>query len=340
MSNNQTSINTNIKLPNQISLDTFYLTSLLLNYDISDQVYKSDEPNESDEIRNLKVVRRLLNIVLENKKYNMELLLNKFFEFVLWKNINQDQMIKMFCKKLNLDLDDENLEESKSSIEKYLKIIGERKITFKLYDYDEVYKKVNKILSTGIIKLNNDDVSHTGQPIPDPIKGRPQLDWGFCQYDGCKKSFSNCSGLVSHLIKCNVYTQGYHTSHEHGVNYNNLTIDKVINSNITKCPSWMCEIKNFGTAQELVQHLQLLGIKPFWKQGMTFCIESSKRKILEIDPDKKYINDTCVLCLDNPAEIIINKCGHQVYCIDCVCKANKINCPICRGKVDMFLPYA
>ena len=167
MSNNQKSIQTNIqsnnKIPNQISLDTFYLTSLLLNYDISDQVYKSDEPNE---IKNLKVVRRLFNIVLENKKYNMELLLNKFFEFVLWKNINLEQMIKMFCKKLNLDLNDvnldlndvnldlndENLEESKSSIEKYLKIIGERKIIFKPYLHDEIYKKVNKIIETGIIK--------------------------------------------------------------------------------------------------------------------------------------------------------------------------------------------
>jgi hypothetical protein len=102
----------------------------------------------------------------------------------------------------------------------------------------------------------------------------------------------------------------------------------------------MCEIKNFTSPQELIQHLQLLGIEPFWKPGMTFCIESSKRKILEIDPDQKYIENTCVICLENPGEIIINKCGHQVYCVECVGKANKINCPICRGKFDMFLPYA
>lgn len=335
----QTNFQTNTKLPNQISLDTFYLTSLLLNYDISKQVYKSDEPNETDEIKNLKIVRRLLDCILQDKKYNMELLLNKFFEFVLWKNIDQTRMIKIFCKKLNLDLNDENLEQSKSSIEKYLEIIKERKIIFKSYNHDEIYKKVNKIIGTGIIKLNN-DILHTGQPLPDPILGRPQLNWQFCQYDGCKKSFSNCSGLVSHLIQCNAYTQGYHSSHEHGVKYNNLSEEKVINNNITKCPSWMCEIKNFSSPQELIQHLQILGIEPFWKKGMTFCIESSKRKVLEIDPYKKYINESCVLCLDNPGEIIINKCGHQVYCIDCVCKANKINCPICRGKVDMFLPYA
>ena len=334
---NNSDTQTNIIFPKNITLDTFYLTSLLLNYDISDKIYESTESNE---IKNLKIVRRLLNGILEDKKYNMELKLNKFFEFILWKNINQDEMIKIFCKKLNLDLVGENLEESKLSIEKYLKIIEERKITFKQYIHDEVYRKVNKIISTGIIKLNNDDVLHTGQPLPDPVMGRPQLNWGYCQYDGCKKSFTNFSGLVSHLIQCNAYTQGYHKSHEQGVNYNNLTEEKVMSSNITKCPSWMCEIKNFGSPQELIQHLQILGIKPFWKQGMIFCIESSKRKILEIEPDKKYINNTCVLCLDNPGEIIINKCGHQVYCIDCVVKANKINCPICRGKVDMFMPYA
>lgn len=336
MLNNQESFKTNIKLPKQISLDTFYLTSLLLNYDISEQIYKSDEP---DEIKNLKIIRKLLDCILQDKKYNIELLLNKFFEFVLWKNINKNQMIKIFCKKLNLDLNDENLEQSKSSIEKYFSIISDIKIFFKPYNHDEAYKKINKIIGTGIIKLNN-DVIHSGQPIPDPEKGRPQLNWNYCQYNGCKKSFSSCSALVSHLIQCNAYTRGYHSSHEEGVKYNNLTEEKVINANITKCPSWMCEIKNFSSSQELIQHLQLLGIEPFWKKGMNFCIESSKRNILEVKPDKIYINESCVLCLDNHAEIIINRCGHQIYCIDCIDKSNKLNCPICRGKVDMFLPYA
>ena len=32
----------NNKIPNHISASTFYITSLLLNYDISDNIYKSD----------------------------------------------------------------------------------------------------------------------------------------------------------------------------------------------------------------------------------------------------------------------------------------------------------
>ena len=100
--------------------------------------------------------------------------------------------------------------------------------------------------------------------------------------------------MVTHLIQCNSYTRGYHSSHEHGVKYNKLTEEKVITDNITKCPSWMCDIKSFASSQELIKHLQLLGIEPFWKNGMVFCPESSKRKIFEIEPDKKYINETCV----------------------------------------------
>jgi hypothetical protein len=329
-----------------------------LNYDIGTKLYPNDnttnnpleitKPNQNlileeklKYINNLKIIKRLLNLILADTKYYIELKLNKFFEYILWKKINISDIVIILSKKLNINIDsNENLEQSKNSIGKYLEIIKDRIVIFKCYNHDEIYKKIIKLLLCKIIKLKGDNITHTYQQLPDPVKGRPRLDWGFCQYDGCKKSFSNCSALVTHLIECNVYTRGYHTSHEQAVNYNSLTEDKILNLNTTKCPSWMCETKNFASAQELIQHLQLLGIKPFWKTGMTFCVESSKKKILEIEPDKKYFNDTCVLCLDNPGEIIINNCGHQVYCVECVKKANKINCPICRGKVDLFLPYA
>lgn len=353
------------KIPNNITFLTFYVTAFLLNYDVSNKllgntktndydfdpnsnsnymknfdIVKLDQNNENE--NNLKIMKRLLKLILEDKKYNMEIKLNKFFEYVLCKKINVPDVVIILCKKLNLDQDnEENLLQSENHIMSYLDIINERKIIFKEYNHDEIYKKINKLLSIGIIKLKKDnDIIHSGQPLPDPINGRPQLNWGFCQYDKCKKSFSDCSSLIEHLVKNNAYTQGYHSSHEEGVRYNLLDESKVIKNNISKCPSWMCEIKNFASPEELIQHLQLLGIKPFWKQGMSFCIESSQKKILSIEPNKKYISENCVLCLENKPEIIINRCGHQIYCIDCIAKSNKINCPICRGKVDMFLPYA
>lgn len=48
-------------------------------------------------------------------------------------------------------------------------------------------------------------------------------------------------------------------------------------------------------------------------------------------------DNSCVICLDNPLDAALYKCGHQM-CYDCAFKQWKaVNggiCPICRAKID------
>ncbi len=57
----------------QIDLDTFYLTSFLLNYDIGPKVYSGDDI--------ISITNRLLKLIVVNDKYPFELLMCKFFEY-------------------------------------------------------------------------------------------------------------------------------------------------------------------------------------------------------------------------------------------------------------------
>lgn len=150
----------------------------------------------------------------------------------------------------------------------------------------------------------------------------------------------------------NVYTKGYHLSHEEAIRLNNLIPEKVLEQNIIKCPSWMCETKDFNSPEQLVSHLQVLGIKPFWYVRLVLNKKNDNINIIKNSTNKIYNSDTCLMCLENNSvNIIINKCGHQVYCMECVrklitnCHKNeqsliKSNCPICRCKIDYFYPYA
>jgi hypothetical protein len=143
------------------------------------------------------------------------------------------------------------------------KKINLSKYIFIKYNNFELLSKTKKIIKEKLINFNK-DITHKGNPLPDPINGRPKLNWCICTHSGCRKEFSYPSDLVNHLIKNNVYTKGYHLSHEESVCYNKLTPELVLTKKITKCPSWMCEIKSFNTPIDLIEHLKILGIQPFW----------------------------------------------------------------------------
>ncbi len=335
-SNNSTTTTTNV---NQLDLDTFFLTSFLLNYDIGDKIVNSSITDELE--KNLFIITRLLEIIIINIKYPLELLLSKFFEYVIWKNISLDKINHLLCKKLNLTNESDDIDEFKIQFKEYFDLITSRPINFKPFVHSEAYKKVNQIIGMKLIKLNaQEQTKHKGQPLPDPDLGRPKLNWKYCQYTGCKQCFSSTSALVNHLIQSNVYTRGFHSSHEDAIKLNNLTPEKILTNNITKCPSYICENKTFKTPQDLIEHIKLLGIEPFWEKGMELTCSESRKKLPDFKSNRIYMLESCVICLENPVEIFINKCGHHVYCIDCLDKSSKIICPMCRGKVDMFLPYA
>jgi E3 ubiquitin-protein ligase MUL1 len=46
----------------------------------------------------------------------------------------------------------------------------------------------------------------------------------------------------------------------------------------------------------------------------------------------------CVVCLNNPREVILLNCGHICLCIDCVeALPQPMQCPVCRQSVERFL---
>jgi hypothetical protein len=307
--------------------NTDYLLSFLLNYDI---------------IHEFGTIDNLLNIIgITQTALPKDLLMVKFFEYALFKNKTVDEIYDLF----NTTGDYSTLDHDKEIIGTMLAIVGSRNSQFIPFNMNNAKKKIAPFL----ISLKNkdtNDVPHTGQPYPDPIKGRPHLQWCYCQYSKCKKEFNNPIKLVEHLTKCNAYSQGYHYYHEVAVHKTQLTPEKVIAQNLTKCPSYACDHKEFSSCAQLNDHLARLGIEPFWTQGMTFDdeIDFDKNNMLTTVP-KMFVNEFCVVCLVEPCSVLINNCRHHVYCLTCHSNKNIINkmsniCPACRTKVDQFIPFA
>jgi E3 ubiquitin-protein ligase MUL1 len=46
----------------------------------------------------------------------------------------------------------------------------------------------------------------------------------------------------------------------------------------------------------------------------------------------------CVVCLENPREVVLLDCGHVCMCISCMEQMPAHNCPICRRPYRAFLP--
>ena len=50
-------------------------------------------------------------------------------------------------------------------------------------------------------------------------------------------------------------------------------------------------------------------------------------------------DNTCVICLTNPREVILLNCGHICACAECVVVLPRpMMCPVCRQAVDKYLP--
>jgi E3 ubiquitin-protein ligase MUL1 len=68
-----------------------------------------------------------------------------------------------------------------------------------------------------------------------------------------------------------------------------------------------------------------------WKE---YEMKKMREKILkrrnEIDAQGLSDAQICIVCLENPREVILLDCGHVCICADCVSKVNG-KCPICRN---------
>ena len=200
-------------------------------------------------------------------------------------------------------------------------------------------------------KLNtvtNAKPTHKGQPLPDPITGRPYIDWKECYHEGCHKTFSYDHQLIEHLKQMGAYTQSYHKIHEIIVWQNKLTEDKVIESNMKKCPAFICQYSDMNSTEEVIEHFRKLGIEPFWKRGLDLSSKNESGEYMFKKEVKIFNTDICVLCLENKPNIILDKCLHCCFCIDCFLLStspesnvswNILKCPICKTFYSKVYPY-
>lgn len=56
--------------------------------------------------------------------------------------------------------------------------------------------------------------------------------------------------------------------------------------------------------------------------------QQSRTKPRELREDQK-----CIVCIENPKEIICLPCGHVCLCEDCSSKIH-LSCPVCRANID------
>lgn len=191
-----------------------------------------------------------------------------------------------------------------------------------------------KHISTIYNKYNKEAILiHQGYPLPDPEKGRPQLEWCECYHKDCHKAFDHVVGLVDHLKGLGKYKQGLHVYHENIVKELGLTPDIVVSNSMIKCPSYICnESTKIFTPETLCEHFVLLGIPPFWQQGTTIddiYTGFEDTQICKID--------YCIVCDQNKSCVLFSPCHHVVTCFNCYAKVNK--CPYCNANIEFVLPF-
>ncbi len=265
--------------------------------------------------------------------YNIpfQIFLKKLLERLISTEIERESAIEILLTNLNLQLNEEaqNYVLELYDTLKPSKIVHRSNIIKK--GTWEIFKKIDIFVS--------EQKLHKSQPLPDPEKGRPFLDWKKCCHENCGEVFSTADALISHLKKFNVYTPKYHKFHEDIVKDMNLTVELILSKGIKKCPSYLCNFKS-NNESDLILHFAKLGIKPFWKEGMSFNSNTG----YNFDSDKKIFDcEECVICYESIPNIIFDKCMHVCYCIECYEKhiknTNVLRCPVCRESFDKIYPY-
>lgn len=68
------------------------------------------------------------------------------------------------------------------------------------------------------------------------------------------------------------------------------------------------------------------------KKGQILCKEAT----YEVKGLFSGDGEDCVICMDNPYDVVIVPCGHYCICEECSVRlvAVGMDCPICRGKIE------
>lgn len=205
---------------------------------------------------------------------------------------------------------------------------------------EQVALGITNIIETAKeVKQAKEEADHTGYPLVDPEKGRPYINWQVCTHKGCFQKFNTPHDIIKHLKDYHQYKMGFHKSHEDAINQQHLTIESIIKNNITTCPSIICDTGKFDNPPDLINHLKLLGISPFWQQGMVFAKEEDNN-ILEFHEhiyNKMISSEYCLVCQDEKPQVMNIPCYHHNLCFSCY---NKVRtCPICRISIMKQLPF-
>jgi hypothetical protein len=211
----------------------------------------------------------------------------------------------------------------------------------------------NKNTQQEIVKKTAFDIKHTGYPLVHPEKGRPCIGWTICHYENCMKWCVSEKYLLKHLKEHDCLTHHFHRKHELAIYNLNLTPEKVLMNKIIHCPSPICDTGKFKSPHELIRHLTLLGIEPFWKKGVDV------RNLPDLEQEQNYVytelskkkfpvftlakpifrSEYCVCCCETKPQIVYVSCKHSNLCINCYCKLTTKKCPECRVDIDVCLPY-
>lgn len=66
---------------------------------------------------------------------------------------------------------------------------------------------------------------------------------------------------------------------------------------------------------------------------------SLRRRGVGREETERNGDETCVVCLTNPREVVTLDCGHIAMCSDCVTMLPEPHkCPVCREPIERFLP--
>ena len=67
--------------------------------------------------------------------------------------------------------------------------------------------------------------------------------------------------------------------------------------------------------------------------------EEIEEEIKQINTDKIFTSDECVISLTNPPNVLFCNCGHLCICVECDKTKSLKNCPICKieSKIKKFI---
>jgi hypothetical protein len=214
---------------------------------------------------------------------------------------------------------------------------------------EEIFNALELMKPFKNISVYGSSASHDTYPELDIIKGRPYINWKECYHTACHKTYASEMLLKEHLTLCNALTHRFHTAHEEIVEHQKLTPEIILKQNMTKCPSVICDIKNFKTPKDLVRHFKLLGVKPFWIEGTTTAnILEETAKQNRIVNDIQFIGGTlqqvysvesCIVCFEHKPFIMFVSCCHHVCCFNCFTRFKPRECFICKKKIEFIVPY-